>query len=578
MRKLLLTLAAALALPALANAETYVVCDFENHEIGQSVPLWNRYGAAPAATARVVADPADANNKVLLVDLKEWNDYTEFILPAGYAGAALTENFNTITFDFCLAGGENYKQMHVFLGDDMLYSDSQYPHQGNQGQWSTRSYDLGAVPAANASDRLRVGLCSNATSYYIDNIVLARVDKIQNSDYLIDYTPDFTDATPMRDYAAQAAKGIGVAVPVWKGYLDHSEKSSLISSNFNMVVAENCMKFDAIHPSQDTWNFGAPDGLVNFAARNGMAVRGHTLVWHSQLAKWVSSDGYKNDHNYTRTQLLDIMKGHIDKVVGRYKGKVREWDVVNECLDDDQSVVWGDRNAYNFRKSVWQQVIGEDFIAKAFEYAHAADPDAILYLNDYGVEFMGRPKADAFFNLAKSLVEKGVPIHGVGLQSHLTVGDFDAAAFVANIRRFEEIGLKCIVTELDIAQTGGADAEARQAIEYCEIVNAALSEPNCPTVMVWGMFDNDSWRQGNPLLFNSSMQPKEAFYAVHGVLRHLAANSGIDDIIGQEAAEIVATEYYNIQGMRVTNPAPGIYIRRTLHSDGTSRTAKVLIK
>lgn len=1013
MKRFLIPLAVPLMFPALAEAETYMVCDFDNYEIGREIPMWNRYGAQPAGTAKVVADPTNSLNKVLLVELKDWNDYPEFVLPAEYAGTALTGKFTTVKFDFCRAGGENYKQMHVFLGDDMLYGDSNYLDQGPEGQWSSRSYALGAVPAGNTSDRLRLGLGSNATSFYIDNIklsgahddyviyengvldfcdmgstsssytsfstpinipqgkelkvytsrysywnsdiigsgrlniysggermylgtakaeaypdwtefdgevhvypheavtasgsygimlcagkkkfapedirtsimagdyvpilqnnnvtlhagasftvevaaktarafrigrlatekgstlsghyknkegyrsyyivggsntdselagkiaptgssvvgiikegsgtyritgndnnitgtlsvlggkvlimndaeaakagrlsgatgvssnditavavyyggelggtgniagltdvhgvvepgtdrpgtllladyakgtpvdlrlrptgrlrfkinasdsydrlsvagnvcydnrgedlqpsektpileiklpfkhslkvgdrftllqaagrtsvdnvewayriqypkaytwkveeindasgysVVAEVtsleytgqgdtiyddgggdEKTDNSDYLVDYNQDFTDPTPMREYAARASKGIGVAVPVWKGYLDQSDKASLISSNFNMVVAENCMKFDAIHPSRNSYSFGGPDGLVDFAARNGMAVRGHTLVWHSQLAKWVSEDGYKNNHNFNRQQLLDIMKEHIDKVVGRYKGKVREWDVVNECLDDDQSVVWGDRNAYNLRKSVWQQVIGEDFIAKAFEYAHAADPDAVLYLNDYGVEFMGQPKAEAFFNLAKSLVEKGVPIHGVGLQCHLTVGDLKAERLVANIRRFEEIGLKCIVTELDIAQTGGQDAEERQAIEYCELVNAALSEPNCPTVMVWGMFDNDSWRQGNPLLFNSSMQPKEAFYAVHGVLRHLASHSGIDDITDSEA-EIVAREYYNIQGMRVANPAAGIYICRTVYSDGTVRTAKQLIR
>ena len=114
-----------------------------------------------------------------------------------------------------------------------------------------------------------------------------------------------------------------------------------------------------------------------------------------------------------------------------------------------------------------------------------------------GVEFMGQPKAEAFYNLAKSLVEKGVPIHGVGLQCHITVGELKADKLVANIRRFEEIGLKCIITELDIAQDnpGSEGADVRQAIEYCETVNAALSEPNCPTVMIWGIKDDDSWRK-----------------------------------------------------------------------------------
>lgn len=395
----------------------------------------------------------------------------------------------------------------------------------------------------------------------------------------MDYNYDFSDTTPMREYATRAGKGLGVAVPVWRGYLDQPDKASLISTNFNMVVAENCMKFDAIHPSRDSYSFGGPDGLVDFAIKNDMAVRGHTLVWHKQVPGWLTSDGKINSHKYTRDELLTIMKEHIDKVAGRYKKKIREWDVVNECLDDDQSIVWTDPKSFKLRQSVWQLGIGSDFIEKAFEYAHQADPDAELYLNDYGVEFMGQPKAEAFYNLAKSLVEKGVPIHGVGLQCHITVGELKADKLVANIRRFEEIGLKCIITELDIAQDnpGSEGADVRQAIEYCETVNAALSEPNCPTVMIWGIKDDDSWRKGNPLLWDSSMNPKESFYSVHGALRHLAGQASITSPVEDEA-DIVAEEYYNVQGMRIGRPANGIFIRKTVYSDGSAKTEKMLVR
>ena len=180
-----------------------------------------------------------------------------------------------------------------------------------------------------------------------------------------------------------------------------------------MMVCENEMKMDALQPSKGSFSFGGADNLVSLAQQNSMAIRGHCLVWHSQVPGWLSSDGKKNDKNWTREQALEIMKNHITKVMQHYKGKVREWDVVNECLDDDQTTVRSNPNSYDLRQqSVWQRAIGDDYIDSAFVYAHRADPDAILYLNDYGVELQGKAKSLAFYNLAVSLKEKGIPIHG----------------------------------------------------------------------------------------------------------------------------------------------------------------------
>ncbi|MDE6270877.1 MAG: endo-1,4-beta-xylanase [Muribaculaceae bacterium] len=404
-----------------------------------------------------------------------------------------------------------------------------------------------------------------------------------NSAFIFDWTEDYDDPTPLRDYAARSGKNIGVAVPVWKFNLNNANdtKTRTTAEQFNLVVAENEMKIDATEPSQGNFNLGNANTLINFADRNGMDVRGHTLVWHQQVPGWISEDGKKNNHHWTKDQLLDIMRNHIDGVAGALKGKVREWDVVNECLDDDQSIVWSNPDGYKLRSSVWKDVIGEEFIAEAFRAAREADPDAVLYLNDYGVEFAGQPKAEAFYNLAKKLVEAGVPIDGVGLQCHLTTGQVDARKLKENIRRYNDLGLKCIITELDIAQAnpGASDAALRQAEDYCAVVTAALSQENCPTVLIWGLVDPDSWRENNPLIYDGNVKPKEAYYGVHAALRTLAKRSGVEEIAADAAeAEVVAVEYYNLQGLRVGAGYKGLVVKVLIHADGSRTTAKAYLR
>jgi len=388
-----------------------------------------------------------------------------------------------------------------------------------------------------------------------------------NDAFIVDWTADYDDPTPLRDYATKAGISIGVAVNQWKCNLSSStdRKTAATKEQFNLVVAENEMKIDATEPSQGNFNLGSAWNLINFAEQNSMDVRGHVLVWHQQVSKWISSDGKKNDKNWSKEQLTDIMQNHINGVAGRLKGHVREWDVVNECLDDDQSVVWSNPNAYKLRSSVWYNVIGEEFIEKAFRMAHEADPDALLFINEYGVEFMGQPKAEAYFNLVKKLVEKGVPIHGVGFQCHLNSGQVDARKLKENIRRYQELGLVCAITELDIEQTntGAADAAKRQADDYCAILLAALTEQNCKTALIWGLCDPDSWRNNNPLIYDGNVKPKEAYHAVHAALRTLANRMEVEDP-EVEPTDEAPVEYFNLQGIRIdeNNLGKGIYIRR----------------
>lgn len=406
------------------------------------------------------------------------------------------------------------------------------------------------------------------------------MDGDSNEDYIVDWTADYDDPTPLRDYAKAAGKSIGVAVPVWKFNLSNMNdaKTSTVATQFNLVEAENEMKIDATEPSRNNFSLGSARQLTGFADAHGMDVRGHTLVWHQQVPGWISQDGKKNNHNWTKEQLTEIMQGHINGVAGGLKGSIREWDVVNECLDDDQSVVWSNPDAYTLRSSVWYNVIGEEFLVKAFQMAHEADPEAKLFINDYGVEFMGDPKAEAYYNLVKKLVEQGAPIQGVGFQCHLTTGQLNAKRLKDNLRRYADLGLEVAVTELDIAQYNPNDSNAAriQAEDYCAAVMAALSLENCRTVLVWGLCDPDSWRQNNPLMYDGGVKPKEAYYAVHAALRALANRTDVEELDGSLAKEVAATEYYNLQGVRVGADAKGMLIKRTVYSDGTCKSVKIV--
>ena len=368
---------------------------------------------------------------------------------------------------------------------------------------------------------------------------------------------DQADANTLRYYAAKNHKNIGVALSSWKAGADEAVRQ------FNMLVAENEMKMDALQPSKGQFSFSAADGLVNLALNNGMTVRGHCLVWHQQQPQWVSSDGKKNDKNWSRTEALAIMKNHITTVMQHFKGKVVEWDVVNECLDDDQSIVRSNPEGYSLRQNVWQRAIGDDYIDSAFVYARRADPSAILYLNDYDVELQGTAKAAAFYNLIMRLRKAEIPVDGAGLQCHFSVGDVDSVKLDRTIRRFGEAGLKCSITELDmgIASTTAANLE-EQARCYRVITDIVLNNDNCPNLVIWGVKDNDSWRTAsNPLLYTASETKKPAWYAVRSALRHRTLPTALM-LPSAIRSALDSTTVYDLLGHRVVAPfRPGLYIK-----------------
>ena len=377
---------------------------------------------------------------------------------------------------------------------------------------------------------------------------------------------DNADKTPLRTYAEECGKLIGTAISTWKNDITNESlaETKEAGQQFNLLVAENEMKMDALQPSRGQFNYWAADNLVSFAQRHDMTVRGHCLVWHQQQPAWLSSDGKKNDKNWSRQEALEIMKSHIDNVLAHFKGKVVEWDVVNECLDDDQSIIRSNPEGYTLRQTVWQRAIGDDYIDSAFVYAHRADPSVVLYLNDYDVEMQGKAKSVAFRNLALRLKKAGIPIDGVGLQCHFSVGDVDSVKLDQTIRQFGEDGLKCIITELDMGtpSTSAKDLE-EQARQYRIITDIVLNNPNCPNMVIWGLKDNDSWRSAsNPLLYNSSLGKKPAWYAVRSALRHrtLTDPSAIESVGRDDTATPAAV--YDLQGRRVSSTSlkPGLYI------------------
>lgn len=201
-------------------------------------------------------------------------------------------------------------------------------------------------------------------------------------------------------------------------------EAELITQQFSSITPENAMKMGPIHPEPERYNWHDADAIVAFAQKNGMKVRGHTLCWHNQTPKWFFTDG--EGKQVSREILLARLKQHIDDVVGRYKGKVYAWDVVNEAVPDTGLSI--------YRKSKFYEIIGEDYIQKAFEYAHAADPDAKLFYNDYNTE--SASKREKIFQLLKKLKEKNVPVHGVGLQGHWSIYEPSAEELENRLRSF----------------------------------------------------------------------------------------------------------------------------------------------
>ena len=230
---------------------------------------------------------------------------------------------------------------------------------------------------------------------------------------------------------------VGAAVPVKHVSGRDPKADSIVTLHFNSIVAENCMKHEKIQPREGVFYWHDADNFVKYGLDRGMAIIGHTLVWHSQLAPWFVYDD-KGEY-VTPDVLKQRMKTHISTLVGRYKGKIKGWDVVNEAIEDDGS----------YRVTPFYEILGEEFIPLAFEYAHEADPDAELYINDFSMFLPA--KRDAYVRLVKQLKDRGLRIDGIGMQSHIGLDYPDLDKYEKSIETFGATGVNVMITELDMS-------------------------------------------------------------------------------------------------------------------------------
>lgn len=305
-------------------------------------------------------------------------------------------------------------------------------------------------------------------------------------------------------------RGVWLGAAIRPELLEYDDYVRVLKENFNAVVPENDLKWEMIRLSPTKFDFSGVEVLVAFAEENRMAFRGHTLVWHSQNPGWLAQ--LPED----KAVWEETLRHHITTVVGEYKGRIRDWDVVNEVIGDDGKM----------RETVWSKHLGPGYIAQAFRWAREADPAAKLFINDYSTELLGT-KSDLLYTLVKDLLAQGVPIDGVGFQCHLegsTVPDFESIR--ANFQRFADLGLEVQITELDVRMPGVMDQVAldRQAQIYGELLKVLIDGEFGTTAVVWGVTDLRSWVPGffpgfgSALLFDEDYRPKPAVKAWAEVL------------------------------------------------------------
>lgn len=334
---------------------------------------------------------------------------------------------------------------------------------------------------------------------------------------------------------------IGAALNVDQFSERDARGATLVGTQFNTITPENVLKWENVHPLPGEYDFAAADRYVAFGEEHGMFIVGHTLLWHQQTPSWVFEDSAGNPAS--RDTLLARLRDHIRTVVGRYKGRIKGWDVVNEALNEDGTM----------RQSSWYTIIGDDYVTRAFQFAREADPDAEFYYNDYSVE--NAPKRGGAVALIKRLQADGVKVTGMGLQGHNKLDWPSPAQQDSTIAAFAALGLKVMITELDVdvlpdvGDNRGADIafnvqlqdslnpyrtalpdslQRKLADRYAELFEVYLKHrAHVSRVTFWGVADGDSWlnnwpvrgRTSYPLLFDRNGAPKPAFEAIVQLMR-----------------------------------------------------------
>ncbi|MEW2327536.1 endo-1,4-beta-xylanase [Micromonospora chersina] len=335
----------------------------------------------------------------------------------------------------------------------------------------------------------------------------------------------------LRNLALRHGLAIGTAVDL--AALDDPADPryrQLAASEFSTVTAENAMKWESLEPTRGSYNWGPADQLVAFAKQNNQRVRGHVLVWHNQLPGWLTSG--VADGSISDTELRDILRNHITAVVTHFKGRIWQWDVVNEAVSDP----WDTPSTLHY-KGFWAQHLGPDYIADAFRWARAADPHALLFYNDYNIEAFGsgdpaNDKTQFVYDMAKDLLAQGVPIDGIGSQGHLGTqyGNFDTLQVAGALRKFAGLGLATAFTEVDVRSQLTAGVQAgdsneinprlqASAANFSVLLQACLAERHCLSFTVWGFTDKHSWvpgwfsdpPEGLATIYDENYQPKRAY-------------------------------------------------------------------
>jgi len=312
-----------------------------------------------------------------------------------------------------------------------------------------------------------------------------------------------------------------------------TDEAGLIIREFGSMTPENAMKMGPIHPRENEYNWKDADSIVAFAKRNNLKLRGHTLCWHNQTPRWLFVDS--NGKDVSKEILLQRLKDHITTVVNRYKGTVYAWDVVNEAISDAPGEY--------LRNSPWMRICGEEYISKAFQFAHEADPNALLFYNDYNE--INPVKREKIYKLVKSLKDAGIPIDGVGLQGHWSVYEPTQPVLEETIEKFSKLGVKIQVTELDISvypkehssrdrkpedanDAFTTEKEQMQAAQYKMLFDTFRKYKNViSAVTFWNISDRHSWlddfpvrgRKDYPLLFDKDLKPKKAYFEVTGFVK-----------------------------------------------------------
>jgi endo-1,4-beta-xylanase len=323
-------------------------------------------------------------------------------------------------------------------------------------------------------------------------------------------------AESLRTLAEAAGLHVGAAVDVAVLNAD-PDYARLLARQFDVVTPENAMKFSVVHPERDRYDFSEADALVAFAEAHGMQVHGHVLVWDQQLPDWLTRG------NFSRDELKAILREHIQTLVARYRGRVAWWDVAAEAVGEDGRA----------RDTFWSRGLGPDYLDLAFRWAHEADPQARLLYNDYGGEGAGT-KSDGIYDLAAALRWKGTPIHGVGLQMHVSLDDAPRAEDVRlNMKRLAALGLETHITEMDVMlalPTTPAALQAQAAL-YQAMLGACLAVVPCRSFSAWGVTDRYSWipeffpGRGAALLFDADYRAKPAARSVMRTLRAAASSA-----------------------------------------------------